>query len=426
VASEMQRRGMTLPLLIGGATTSRVHTAVKIAPNYEGPVVHVLDASRSVGVAGSLVSENLRDALVAEMSDLYAKVRADHAERQGRAKRIPLAKARERRFDGGWDSYVPPRPRKPGRTVIADLALNELVEYIDWTPFFQTWELSGRYPAILDDPTVGPTARSLFDDAREMLDRIVDEKLLTARAVVGLFPAAAEGDDIAVYEDDAHSRRLGTVHCLRQQTSRPAGRPNFCLADFVAPAASGVPDWLGMFTVTAGIGLDRLVTAFEAEHDDYRSILAKALADRLAEAAAEHVHQLVRTELWGYAEDEDSDNEALIAESYRGIRPAPGYPACPEHSEKTTLLELLGGSATTGIELTEGYAMLPAASVSGFYFSHPESAYFGIGRIDRDQAEDYARRKGLTLAEAERLLASILGYTPERAPRSEKAEAVSL
>ncbi|MFT4569563.1 MAG: 5-methyltetrahydrofolate--homocysteine methyltransferase [Hyphomicrobiaceae bacterium] len=416
IATEMQRRGLQYPLLIGGATTSRVHTAVKIAPNYDGPVIHVLDASRSVGVAGSLVSDNLRDGLVAEVKDLYVQVRADHAERQSRAKRISIDQARARRFDGRWAEYQPPRPKLLGRKVFVDYPLEEIREFIDWTPFFQTWELAGRYPAILDDELVGPTARDLFKDAREMLDGIISGKLLTARAVIGLWPAASRGDDIDVY-DEERGEVISVVHCLRQQMARPGSKPNLCLADFVAPTDSGVEDWIGMFAVTAGVGLDKIVAEHERDHDDYRSILAKALADRLAEALAECMHQRVRREFWGYATDENSDNTSLIAENYRGIRPAPGYPACPEHSEKTALLELLGGEAESGIELTEGFAMLPAASVSGFYFSHPDSSYFGVGKFDVDQVQDYADRKGLSLADAERLLAPNLGYTRAREPK---------
>jgi 5-methyltetrahydrofolate--homocysteine methyltransferase len=411
VAREAQRQGLTMPILIGGATTSRAHTALKIAPHYRQPAVWVKDASRAVGVVQSLVSPELRAPFVAANEADYAVIRARHRDRGGDAKRlVPLAKARGQRFDGGWDAgYVPPAPRQPGLHVFDDVALTDVVPLIDWTPFFQSWELAGHYPAILDDAIVGEQARSLWADAQAMLARIVDEGWLQARGVVGLWPARAEGDDVVLRAADGEHR----LHFLRQQVDKPVERPDFCLADFIAPADAGVRDWIGAFAVTAGIGIEPHVARFEAAHDDYSAILLKALADRLAEALAEWMHRHVRTTLWGYAPDEALGNEALIDEAYRGIRPAPGYPACPEHSEKATLFALLGAEANAGMALTENFAMLPTAAVSGYYFSHPKAQYFVVGRVGRDQVEDYAKRKGVTMAQAERWLASNLDYDPE-------------
>jgi 5-methyltetrahydrofolate--homocysteine methyltransferase len=413
IAKEMQRQGFHLPLLIGGATTSRAHTALKIDPHYASPTVWVKDASRAVGVAQSLISAELRAAFVAANQADYAEIRERHKDRGPGKKLVPLAQARAQRFDGGWETYAPPRPHAPGITAYDDYPLAELAEQIDWTPFFQTWELSGRYPAILDDDVVGPQARELFADARAMLDRIVAEKWLRAKGVVGLWPARSVGDDIAVFDPDEPETRIATLHCLRQQADKPADRPDFCLADFIAPRDAGVADYVGAFAVTAGLGCEEHVRAFEAQHDDYNAILLKALADRLAEAFAEVLHRRVRRELWGYAPDEALDVEALIREEYRGIRPAPGYPACPEHSEKATIFRLLDATRHAGIELTESYAMTPPASVSGLYFSHPQSQYFVVGRLTREQVEDYARRKGWSLADAERWLAPNLDYDPE-------------
>jgi len=409
VAREMQRQGMTLPLLIGGATTSRAHTALKIDPHYKSPTVWVKDASRAVGVAQSLISKDLRGPFMAANDADYAEIRARHRNRGDAKRLVSLAKARGQKFDGGWDAYTPPTPNKPGITVFDDYPLAELVELIDWTPFFQAWELAGRYPAILTDEVVGKQATELFADARAMLTKIVAEKWLTARAVFGLWPANSVGDDV-VLDVDGEAR---TLHFLRQQVDKPVDRPDFCLADFIAPRDSGKPDWIGAFAVTAGIGIDGHVARFEADHDDYNSILLKALADRLAEALAERLHQRVRKEFWGYQVDEALDNEALIAEKYVGIRPAPGYPACPEHSEKGTLFELLDAGSNAGMTLTESFAMLPTAAVSGYYFSHPQSQYFVVGRVSKEQAEDYGRRKGATLVQAERWLASNLDYDPE-------------
>ncbi|WP_240125214.1 methionine synthase [Thermomonas alba] len=409
VAKEMQRQGFTIPLLIGGATTSRAHTALKIAPHYAAPTVWVKDASRAVNVAQSLLSPELREEFMRATADDYAEVRKRHRNRDHRRLLVPLEQARARRFRYDWQTYSPPQPQQPGLHVFDDYPLSELIAYIDWSPFFGAWELAGKYPAILDDAVVGPQARELYRDARAMLEQIVAEKWLTARGVIGLWPASSEGDDVAV-RTESGMRRL---HFLRQQADKPAERPNLCLADFIAPRDAGMQDWIGAFAVTAGIGIEAHVARFEAAHDDYRAILIKALADRLAEAFAERLHQRVRTEFWGYAPDEALDNEALIAERYRGIRPAPGYPACPEHSEKQTLFDLLNASAHTGIRLTEHFAMTPAASVCGYYFSHPESRYFVVGQLTRDQVADYARRKGVELSQAERWLAAELDYDPE-------------
>ena len=409
VAREMQRQGFTLPLMIGGATTSRAHTALKIDPHYQAPTVWVKDASRAVGVAQSLISPDLRGRFVAANDADYAEIRTRHRNRGDAKRLVPLAKARGQRFDGAWNSYAPPAPLRPGLHVFDDYPLQELVDVLDWTPFFQAWELAGRFPAILDDEVVGGQARDLYRDARAMLDTIIAEKWLTARAVFGLWPAHSRGDDVVLRHDGGEA----TLHFLRQQVDKPADRPDFCLADFIAPAESGVQDWIGAFAVTAGIGIEPHVARFEAAHDDYNAILLKSLADRLAEALAERLHQRVRREFWGYAADETLDNAALIAEEYRGIRPAPGYPACPEHSEKATLFRLLDAGANAGMTLTESFAMLPTAAVSGYYFSHPASQYFVVGRVCKDQVADYARRKGVDVAQVERWLASNLDYDPE-------------
>jgi len=409
VAREMQRQGFTLPLLIGGATTSRAHTALKIDPHYKSPTVWVKDASRAVGVAQSLISIELREPFVAANASDYAEIRERHRNRDGGKRLVSLAKARGQRFDGGWNEYDPPAPKQPGLHAFDDYPLEELVPLIDWTPFFQAWELAGRYPAILTDEVVGTQASELFRDAQAMLKRIVDEKWLTAKAVFGLWPANSIGDDVVADVDGTPA----TLYFLRQQADKPPERPDFCLADFIAPRDSGKRDWIGAFAVTAGIGIDAHVKRFEADFDDYNAILLKALADRLAETLAERIHQRVRTEFWGYADDETLDAEALIDEQYRGIRPAPGYPACPEHSEKATIFKLLDPATNAGMQLTENFAMTPAAAVSGFYFSHPRSQYFVVGRVSKEQAADYAKRKGVDLAQAERWLASNLDYDPE-------------
>ncbi|MEA9578200.1 methionine synthase [Xanthomonas nasturtii] len=432
VAREMQRQGFEIPLLIGGATTSRAHTALKIDPHYAAPTVWVKDASRAVGVAQSLISRDLRQAFVAANEADYAEIRARHRNRGDAKRLVSLEKARAQRFDGDWANYTPPTPRQPGLHVFDDYPLQELIELIDWTPFFQAWELAGKFPAILSDEIVGTQASELYRDARRMLKQIVDEKWLTAKAVFGLWPANSVGDDVEVILTDHRDSAIGIgdsqqpgqstiptpqsrqlLHFLRQQVDKPVDRPDFCLADFIAPKSSGKQDWIGGFAVTAGIGIDPHVARFEAAHDDYNSILLKALADRLAEALAERLHQRVRTEFWGYIDNEELDNEALIAERYRGIRPAPGYPACPEHSEKRTLFDLLNAERNTDMSLTESFAMLPTAAVSGYYFSHPKSQYFVVGRLGKEQVADYAKRKGITLALAERWLASNLDYDPE-------------
>ncbi|MEQ8347578.1 MAG: methionine synthase [Sneathiellaceae bacterium] len=423
VAKEMQREGFELPLLIGGATTSKVHTAVKISPNYRNPVIYVNDASRAVGVAGKLLSARDKPDYVAGIASEYDSIRTKYASGRGGAPRLSIADARANRVRIDWDSFEPPEPARPGITVFEDYDLAELVSRIDWKPFFQTWELAGRFPDILEDEKVGEVARNLYADAQAMLQQIVGEKWLTARAVVGLWPANRVGeDDIAIYAGTDRKERLAVVHTLRQQMKRGEGknkRANHALADFVAPEGVA-PDWLGGFVVTAGGRMDEKVKEFEAQNDDYKAILLKSLADRMAEAFAERMHERVRREYWGYAPDEDLSNSELIAEAYRGIRPAPGYPACPEHTEKRTLFELLDAERNTGVELTESCAMWPASSVSGFYFAHPEARYFGVGKIERDQVEDYARRKGMDLAEAERWLGPNLNYDPDEG-KTEKA-----
>ena len=409
VAREMERQGFTMPLMIGGATTSRAHTALKIDPHYKAPTVWVKDASRAVGVAQSLISRELRDAFVAANEADYADIRQRHRNRGDAKRLVTLAKARAQRFVGDWGNYTPPAPRKPGLHVLDDYPLADLVEVIDWTPFFQAWELAGKFPAILTDEIVGPQATDLYQDARAMLTRIVEEKWLTAKAVFGLWPANSVGDDVHLRTDNGPA----VLHFLRQQVDKPVERPDFCLADFIAPADTGKQDWIGAFAVTAGIGIDPHVARFEADHDDYNAILLKALADRLAEALAERLHQHVRMDYWGYQPDEQLDNESLIAEKYAGIRPAPGYPACPEHSEKATLFQLLNAERDAGMQLTESFAMLPTAAVSGYYFSHPQSQYFVVGRVTREQVADYAKRKGVDRVQAERWLASNLDYDPE-------------
>jgi 5-methyltetrahydrofolate--homocysteine methyltransferase len=408
VASEMERLGMTTPLLIGGATTSKTHTAVKVAPAYSGPVVHVLDASRAVGVAGALVDAERREGYAAEIRDQYEAVRQDRAGRQAKERYLSIADARANRVPIDWTAVEPPRPSFLGVRTFDPYPLDELVERIDWTPFFATWELRGAYPAILDDPKVGAAASDLFRDAQALLERIVAEGRLRAAGVAGFWPANADVDDIVVWRDEERRSELARFRTLRQQIAKPDGRPNVALADFVAPVDTRLADHIGAFAVTAGHGLDGpdgLVAEFEQAHDDYSAIMAKALADRLAEAFAERLHERVRTELWGYAKGEGLTNAELIAEKYQGIRPAPGYPACPDHTEKKTLFELLEAPERAGMQLTESYAMLPGASVSGYYLWNPASHYFGVGRIDRDQLEDYAARKGVPLDEAEKWLA---------------------
>src|SRR5205809_4433629 len=410
VAHEMQRQGFTLPLLIGGATTSRVHTAVKVAPHYPSPIGYVPDAARSVSVCSNLLSNDLNREYVQSVREDYERIRTQHAAKKGQTL-VPIARARANAHRIDWRGYSPPRPRVLGRRLLSSYDLAEIARYIDWSPFFQTWDLAGSYPKILDDPVVGEAARSVFAEGRAMLEKIIAVKSLKANAVFGLYPAASVGDDIEIYADESRRETAMVWHCLRQQSEKPADRANLCLADFVAPRDSGVPDYVGAFAVTTGIGVDAGVQAFEAKHDDYNAIMLKALADRLAEAFTELLHQRVRREYWGYAADEKLSSTELIAEKYRGIRPAPGYPACPDHTEKGALFELLSAPGA-GITLTESYAMLPASRVRGFYLSHPDSQYFAVDKIGEDQAADYARRKALALEQTERWLAPNLAYEP--------------
>ena len=412
VAKEMERQGFKIPLLIGGATTSRIHTAVKIEPNYpSGSVVYVTDASRAVGVCSNLLSDTLHDDYVAEIKADYQAAREQHEGKKGKASYVTLAEARKHGLKTDWKKVTPPKPKLLGVQKLENYPLDILVDFIDWTPFFQAWELAGRYPKILQDDVVGDEARKLFADAQAMLKKIVKEKWLTANAVFGLFPAnSVNSDDIEIYTDDKRKNVAMTWHNLRQQTKKPADIPNYCLADYIAPKDSKVKDYIGGFAVTTGIGIDARVAEFEKQNDDYSAIMLKALADRLAEAFAEHLHLRVRREFWGYAADEALSNEDIIAEKYHGIRPAPGYPACPEHSEKAPLFDLLQAPQNAGITLTDSFAMLPTAAVSGFYFSHQQAQYFATGKVDKEQVADYAKRKGWTLEQAERWLAPVLSY----------------
>jgi 5-methyltetrahydrofolate--homocysteine methyltransferase len=411
VAAEMEREGFSIPLLIGGATTSRVHTALKINPNYKrGQTVYVVDASRAVGVVSSLLSKETGAAYAEEVGREYVQVAASHRGSGRGSRRLSLAEARANRQRPDWSSYTPPKPAFLGVRAFDNYDLATLARYIDWSPFFRAWEMKGRYPDLLDDPISGPAARALFDDAKAMLTRIIDERWLTARAVIGLWPAQAVDEDIILYADASRREELAILHTLRQQVARERDTPNLALADFVAPAEMGKPDYLGGFVVSTGFGEREMAARFETDKDDYNSILLKALADRLAEAFAEHMHERVRREFWGYAPNENLSNADLIGESYRGIRPAPGYPAQPDHTEKGTLLHILEAEERIGVKLTENFALWPASTVSGLYFSHPDSRYFGVGKIERDQVEDYARRKGWPASEAERWLAPILNY----------------
>ncbi len=413
VAKEMERRGMKLPLLIGGATTSRIHTAVKIAPNYGGAVIHVLDASRSVPVVSNLLNENEeeRKKYVQLFKDEYAQLRDDYSKRKTDKNYISLDKARKNKLNIDWEKAEIKQPNKPGITVLNNFDLKILRDCIDWTPFFMTWELKGKYPSIFDDKNVGSEARKLFDDANKLLDKIISENLLTANGVIGLFPANTIGsDDIEVYVDDSRTRVRRVLHTIRQQMQKSQSEPNIALADFIAPKETEKEDYIGMFAVTAGIGIEKIVEHFEKDHDDYNSIMTKAIADRLAEAFAEHLHKLVRKKYWGYAADENFTNEELVKEKYIGIRPAPGYPAQPDHTEKPIIFSLLDVEKNIGIKLTESMAMYPAASVSGLYFSHPEAKYFSVGKIEKDQVIDYHKRKGMSLEEIEKWLSPILNY----------------
>ena len=414
VAKAMREQGFTIPLMIGGATTSKAHTAVKIEPEYEHGVVYVKDASRAVGVAQNLISDELKGPFLEEIRKEYEQIRAERKARAQQTRRVPLKKARENKVSIDWTDYTPPKPNLMGVKVFDHYDFEELLTRFDWSPFFQAWELHGLFPRILDDKVVGEQARKVYADAQTMIQRIIDEQWLQARAVIGFWPANTVGDDdIELYSDEERTQVVATLHMLRQQMEKRGDAPNYCLADYIAPKESSRPDYIGLFAVTAGIGIDEHLARFEAAHDDYSSIMLKALADRFAEAFAERMHERVRKEFWGYAADENLSNEELIKERYQGIRPAPGYPACPDHTEKGTLWALLQPDRHIGLKLTESYAMTPTAAVSGYYFSHPQSRYFGVGAIGRDQVEDYARRKGWTIDEAEKWLAPNLGYDPE-------------
>jgi len=420
VAAEMTRQGFDLPLLIGGATTSKKHTSLRIAPEYAHGVVHVDDASKAVGVVSRLLSKDRKSQYLAEVAEEQGAQQAAGA-RASERPTLPIGEARENRFRGDWDSYVPPKPAVTGRQALEHVPVRELFPWIDWSPFFWTWEMKGLYPQILDDPEKGETARELHGKALAMLERIADEAWFNPRAAFGLFPANADGDDVVVWTDETRKRRAATLPMLRQQGTKSKGRdrPNQCLADFVAPI--GTPDWVGGFAVTSGPEVHEIADRLKAENNDYDAILVQSLADRLAEAMAEWLHARVRREFWGYAPDEELDAQAVVEEKYRGIRPAPGYPACPDHTEKRTLFKLLDAEKLTGLRLTESCAMWPAAAVSGLYFAHPEARYFGVGRIGRDQVEDYARRKGMTPSEVETWLAPNLAYTPKREAMRESA-----
>ncbi len=409
VAEEMERRKMKTPLLIGGATTSRIHTAVKIEPKYSGPVIHVLDASKSVGVVSKLLSSISKD-YTSDIKAEYADLRENHQSRKGEKDHISFEDAQNNKVNIDWSVYTPPKPRQLGVSYLKDYSLEEIRNYIDWTPFFSTWMLKGKFPKILENRTVGKEARKLYDEANVLLDRVIKEKLFTANGVYGLFPANAKGDDVLVYKDDSRKEVIEQFHFLRQQGKKGTNIPNISLADFIAPVETGLKDYLGGFAVSTGFGVKELAEQYEKDHDDYMSIMIKAVADRLAEAFAELLHEKIRKDYWGYAQEEHYDNEDLIKEAYQGIRPAPGYPACPDHTEKPLLFELMDVTNNTGISLTESMAMWPAASVSGFYFSHPESKYFGLGKIYKDQVQDYASRKGMTVEEIEKWMAPVLGY----------------
>jgi 5-methyltetrahydrofolate--homocysteine methyltransferase len=413
VAKEMEREGFTLPLLIGGATTSKAHTAVKIAQHYSHATVHVLDASRAVGVVGSLLSETQRDEFIAKNRLEHERARTAHENKKPSKPLLPLTEARRRHFVTDWKTVDIPVPAFTGTKVIDDLPLREIAGYIDWSPFFHAWEIRGRYPALLDDPETGPRCRELFNDAQKLLNRLIDEKLVKGRAVHGFYPANTVGDDIELYTDESRAKVLTTIHTLRQQMDKPEGQPNYALSDLIARKDTGRRDYLGAFALTTGLGVDEIARAFEADHDDYNSIMTKALADRLAEASAEWLHRQARV-AWGFGRDENLSNEDLIKEKYRGIRPAPGYPACPDHTEKRLLFDLLQAEANAHVVLTENFAMSPASSVSGFYFAHPEAKYFGVGAIERDQVADYSTRKGLDVPTLEKWLAPNLNYDPDK------------
>jgi 5-methyltetrahydrofolate--homocysteine methyltransferase len=419
VAKEMEREGFKLPLLIGGATTSKAHTAVKIAQHYSNPTVHVLDASRAVGVVGALLSDNQRAEFIENNRLEHERARVAHERKKPSKPLLSLVESRKRHFAADWKTVDIPVPAFTGIKVIENLPLREIASYIDWSPFFHAWEIRGRYPALLDDPELGSRCRELFDDAQKLLNRLLDENLIRGRAVYGFFPVASVSDDIELYTDDARAKVLTTIHTLRQQMDKPEDQPNYALADFIAPRESGRRDYLGAFALTTGLGVEELARQFEADHDDYNSILTKALADRFAEASAEWLHRLARI-AWGFGRDENLSNDDLIKEKYRGIRPAPGYPACPDHTEKRLLFDLLQAEANACVSLTENFAMNPASSVSGFYFGHPAAKYFGVGSIARDQIEDYSRRKGFDIPTVEKWLAPNLSYDPDKMDHSPK------
>ncbi|MCO5264183.1 MAG: cobalamin-dependent protein, partial [Lentimicrobium sp.] len=408
VARELEKSGFTTPLLIGGATTSEMHTAVKIAPEYSHPVVHVRDASRATSVVASLLSSDQQPAFVRSLNERYSNLRAKHLNTKAGVTYISLEAARNNRFNPGWEGYQPPVPAKTGVTRFSGWPLEEISRYIDWTYFFYAWKIGAKFPEIFDDPEKGKEARKLYDDAQVILRRMIDEKMVQADGIIGIFPARSHDESIEIYDADT-GRTLETFHFLRNQEEKEAGRPNLCLSDFVAPAGSGIRDYTGFFAVTAGLGVEKHAQRFTDENDDYNAIMVKILADRLAEAFAEVLHLYVRKEYWGYAPDENMALPDILAEKYQGTRPAPGYPACPEHSEKRRIFDLLKAEES-GIHLTENYAMMPVASVCGYYFSHPGSQYFNAGRISRDQIEAYASRKGLSPAETEKLLAQNLNY----------------
>ncbi|WP_342646466.1 methionine synthase [Mucilaginibacter sp. CSA2-8R] len=409
-AKEMEREGFTVPLIVGGATTSRIHAAVKIAPNYSGPAIHVLDASRSVTVCSTLMSKDNRDEYIQNIKLEYEKAREAHLNKRSDKRFLSIDEARSNKYQIDFKTFAPVKPSFTGTKVFEAFSLKELVPYIDWTPFFHTWELRGSYPKIFDDKNVGIEAKKLFDDAQQMLQKVIDQNLLQASGVIGFWPANSVGDDIELYSDESRTQLRTRIHTLRQQAEKAAGEPYYALSDFIAPKKSGIPDYFGGFAVTTGIGCDELVAQYDADHDDYNSIMIKAIADRLAEAFAEKMHELVRRNYWGYAQDEELTNQQLIKEEYQGIRPAPGYPACPEHTEKVTLFDLLKATDNAHIHLTESMAMLPTAAVSGFYFAHPQSRYFGLGKIGKDQVEDYAKRKNMSVETAERWLGPNLNY----------------
>jgi 5-methyltetrahydrofolate--homocysteine methyltransferase len=407
VSSEMKRQKMDIPLLIGGATTSEIHTAVKIAPEYDHPVIHVKDASRCVGVLSSLMSKESKSAYISEVNEKYISIREKHETGKSGKRLITLEEARTNKLQPEWNNVEMVTPAFTGTRIFTDFSLQDISQYIDWTFFFHAWKISGRYPSIFEDPVKGDEARKLFADGQEMLEKIIRNSMLKADGVIAFYPAASSGDDVNLFSDD---HIFSTLHFLRNQENKEEGIPNLCLADFIAPESSGIRDHIGMFAVTAGIGIEKWVERYEKDGDDYSSFMLKILADRLAEAFAELMHEKVRKEYWGYARDEKLAIKDLLKESYQGIRPAPGYPACPEHSEKFTIFELLEAEKHAGISLTENFAMYPAASVSGYYFMHPFAKYFNVGKLNRDQVSDFANRKGLSIQEAERLLRPSLGY----------------